>query len=233
MTDTDRPTVPDFLGRFFVDLAPLTVREDDDGDGRTVHGLAVPYDTEVEVRDWEGAYREVFRIGAFAKTIKERGHKVKLLDSHKRYSDPIGRAVALEERSDGLYGAFRIAQTARGDEIIQLIRDGALDSFSVGFRPQRTRWSDLNDEIKGLRKDYVRRREDGSLVLAERTEVRLDETSVVPFPAYDDAEIVGVRTRSPERAADTATDADTRPEGRAVTSLSITTRRRLAAYRKA
>ena len=46
--------------------ASFRVRHDDDdaGDGRTLIGLAVPYDDELEVSDlWGPVYTEVFRRG--------------------------------------------------------------------------------------------------------------------------------------------------------------------------
>ncbi len=58
-----------------------------------------------------------------------------------------------------------------GDEVIELVRDGALDSFSVGFSPK--------DE---------RRLPDGTVA---RVEVKLNEVSVVVSPAYAGALIAG------------------------------------------
>jgi len=116
----------------------------------------------------------VFKRGAFAKTIDDRGDRVKFLAQHDRRSMPLGRATLLREDATGLYGEFRVSNTAAGDEALELIRDGALDAFSVGFRPVRDRWN-----------------ADRSMV--ERTEARLDEVSAVAFPAYDGALIAGVR----------------------------------------
>lgn len=150
--------------------ADLEVR----GDGRTVVGIAVPFDSPTHIRDASGTYTEVFRRGAFAKTIRERGDRVKFLAQHDRRSLPLGRASLLREDATGLYGEFRVSKTAAGDEALELIRDGALDAFSIGFRPVKDRWNGDRSHV-------------------ERAEAGLDEVSAVAFPAYDGAAIAGVR----------------------------------------
>jgi HK97 family phage prohead protease len=147
------------------------------GTGRTVHGIAVPYGQVAEVSDGDGrAYLERFEFGACARTIRERGSKVKLLAQHDHRRFPIGKATSLVERSDGLHGEFAIPATAEGDDVLTLIRDGVLDSFSVGFRGIRERW-------------------DGDVRV--RTEVALIEVSLVGLPAYEGALVGGVRSPQP------------------------------------
>lgn len=142
---------------------------------RIITGLCVPFDHETEVRD----FVEVFRKGSFAKTITESASKVKLLAQHNMATLPLGAATNLRETGEGLVGEFRISKTLAGDEAIELVRDGALDSFSVGFVPIRSRWNDA--------KTFV-----------ERQEVRLLEVSLVAFPAYEQAKVLALRnTESP------------------------------------
>jgi hypothetical protein len=81
----------------------------------------------------------------------------------------------LEERSDGLFGEFRVSATDQGNQALELVRDGVLDSFSVGFAPIQHRGSTTS--------------------IVERTEVALREASVVAFPAYVGAAIGGVRSQ--------------------------------------
>lgn len=155
------------------------------GDGRTVYGIAIPFDQEARVNDGFGPYTEVFRRGAFAKTIAERGDKVKLLVNHDMKRLPIGKAIKLREESVGLLAEFKVSATREGDEALELIRDGVLDAFSVGF-------------------SSVKHREVRTGVI-ERTEVRLREISATPFPAYEGAAIAGVRINLPnELTAETA-----------------------------
>lgn len=140
-------------------------------------GTVVPYDQEITVRDFDGEYREQFAPGAFARSIAERGHKLKLLVAHDaRTRYPVGRAVELREERFGLFAAFEVASTRDGDEALENIRAGVVDSFSVGFRPIRDR-----------------RNEHGVVI---RVEAALLEVSLTGVPAYPGAEIAGVRAAS-------------------------------------
>jgi HK97 family phage prohead protease len=152
--------------------ADLEVR----GDGRTVVGLAVPFGTATRIGGDFG-FTETFRRGAFARTIAERGDKVKFLAMHDYEALPIGRATVLREDTAGLYGEFRVSKTTAGDEVLELVRDGSLDGLSIGFHaiPAGDRWSSDRQSV-------------------ERTEVKLYEVSAVAFPAYETALIGGVRS---------------------------------------
>lgn len=164
----------DILRRDYSGL-DLSVR----GDGRTVYGLAVPFDRPQRVADVTRSgvvqYDEVFRMGSFSRTIAERGERVKFLLNHDKNTLPLGRALSLREDPAGLIGEFRVSATRAGDEALELIRDGALDGLSAGFKPD----SHVGDPHSGG--------------LVERTSVVLLEVSAVAFPAYDDALIGGVR----------------------------------------
>ncbi|MEO7402398.1 MAG: HK97 family phage prohead protease [Burkholderiales bacterium] len=70
-------------------------------------------------------------------------------------------------------GEFRVSNTRDGDEALELVRDGALDSFSIGFG-------------KG------KERKTGDLV--ERLDAELREVSLVSFPAYAGAVVAGIRS---------------------------------------
>jgi len=146
------------------------------GAGRTVFGVVVPYGQVVEVNDGAGPYRECFEFGAFDRSIRERGAKVRLFDSHNTRKLPIGRAVELHERADGLHAAFEIAATRGGDDALELVRSGVVDSFSISFRG-------------------IRERRDGDVVV--RTEAALREVSLVGLPAYPGAMVAGVRSTTP------------------------------------
>ncbi len=158
------------LSREFV--ADLSIRAD--GTGRTVHGILVPYGQVARVSDGGPAYDEAFAEGAFARDLAARAGNfggVKMLYQHNR-EQPIGRAVNLREDPAGLYGEFQISRTALGDESLELLRDGVLDSFSIGFRP-------VTEQLR-----------DG---VTWRTKAALRETSLVTFPAYAGAVVAGVR----------------------------------------
>jgi HK97 family phage prohead protease len=163
-------TMKDVLYR----VAPVDLMVRAGGDGRTISGIACPFGVTAEVSDGGPRYRETFVRGAFARTIRERGDRVRLMVSHERSKLPIGRATSLTEDAAGLVGDFRVSKTMQGDEVLELVRDGALDSLSVGFVPVADR-----------------RLPDGTV---SRTEVALKEVSVVATPAYDGALILGVRS---------------------------------------
>ncbi|MEO7402399.1 MAG: hypothetical protein ABIU95_01865 [Burkholderiales bacterium] len=84
------------------------------GDGRTVYGLAVPYDREATVDDGYGKYREVFRMGAFARSVPNAS-LVKFFTNHSHRQNrlPIGRAISLREDSAGLGGRVPCQQHPR------------------------------------------------------------------------------------------------------------------------
>src|ERR1700756_2020932 len=111
------------------------------GAGRTVHGVVVPFGVESEVRDagYGHSYRERIEYGATARSIAERGHKLKLFTGHDRARLPIGKAVELTEKRDGLHAAFSIPDTSAGNDALELVRSGVVDSFSIGFKPVRHR----------------------------------------------------------------------------------------------
>jgi hypothetical protein len=146
--------------------ATLEIRSE--GDGRTIVGIAVPYDVEQRI---SSNLVEVFRKGVF-RDVTRAANRVKLLFQHKTDA-PIGRAIMLEERDGGLYGEFRISKTEAGDEALELIRDGVLSNLSVGFQP-------LKDEKRAG--------------VVNRIKAHLAEVSLVTFGAYGDAaNIVAVR----------------------------------------
>ncbi|MBK8168319.1 MAG: HK97 family phage prohead protease [bacterium] len=163
-------------------VADIEIRSD--GTGRTVHGILVPYNTVARVSDGGPAYEEMFAPGAFSRDIEARNgdfRKVKFLYQHD-HEQPIGRAVELRDDAAGLFGAFRVAKTSKGDEVLELLREGVLDSFSIGFRPI--------DPAPG---DPI---SVGEPVV--RTKAGLRETSLVTFPAYAGALVAGVRAIEPE-----------------------------------
>jgi hypothetical protein len=162
----------------------LTVRHEaaGEGDGRTLYGLAVPYDVELDVSDWWDDYSEVFRKGSFAKTIGQRAHPVPLLVSHERRALPIGASTELSEEADGLHAAFHLAATPKADEVLALVQEDAISGLSIGFEP-----------VTHIVTAGAKRTPPSSRDLHERTEVILREVSVCNFPAYADAGVHGLR----------------------------------------
>ena len=134
-----------------------------DPEERTITGLAAPYGQVADI----GSYQEAFERGAFGQP-----DDVKLFYGH---TEPIGKIVRSEDTDEGFSVTAKISKTARGNEVYELLKDGVLNRFSVGFLPGK-------HEMR-----------DGVLY---RTAVALKEVSVVPFPAYEGASISEVRSEN-------------------------------------
>jgi HK97 family phage prohead protease len=169
MNNNGLPVFPDRIVRW-VECSDLEVRNS--VQGRTIHGLLVPFDTPTRIA---GLYDETFVRGAFAKTIDERGHRVKLTVGHRMDRLPIGRATSLREDAAGLVGEFLVTDTADGNDALQRVNDGAVDSFSIEFVPTRSEWTEDRDAVT-------------------RLEAKLLGASLVAYPAYDEALVAGVRS---------------------------------------
>ena len=132
-----------------------------DAEKREVSGIAVPYNDTIDIG---GGWTERFEKGAVDLTAD-----VKLFRDH---TDIIGVVTAMEESDEGLLIRAKISETVLGNETLNLVKDGAIRSFSVGFIP-------VTDETKG--KEIIRKK------------VKLKEVSLVAFPAYEKAEVLSVR----------------------------------------
>ena len=145
-------------------MAEMETREFEvraDLEERTITGLAVPYGQDANIG---GAYNERFVPGAITDVTD-----VKLFYGHE---EPIGKVLSGRETDEGYEITAKVSDTARGNEVMTLMRDGVLNKFSVGFVP-------LESEREGS--------------TVTRTKVSLKEVSVVPFPAFAGANITEVR----------------------------------------
>ncbi len=135
---------------------------------RTVSGLLVPYGVPGRSNGqlWQ------FSAGVLKWSEVSR---VKLWIGHDR-NRAVGVATSLEERPDGLYGTFRIARGAAGDEALSYAADGVLDGFSIGLAAgaKSRRVGDIN---------HV-------------TDAGLMETSLTPAPSFDDARVHSVAAQA-------------------------------------
>jgi HK97 family phage prohead protease len=113
--------------------------------------------------------------GAFAASLARRGTRgVRMLWQHDP-GQPIGRWLSLAEDARGLRvrGKLNLA-VARAREIHALMKEGAVDGLSIGFRVERAR----HDRALGLRR-------------LERLD--LWEISLVTFPMLPGARVSGVK----------------------------------------
>jgi len=98
-----------------------------DADG-TVEGYASLFGEIDQVRD-------MVMAGAFAATLRARGvHRIPMLFQHDP-SEPVGVWLELREDHRGLFARGRlIPEVTRGRELLSLLRAGAIDGLSIGFR---------------------------------------------------------------------------------------------------
>src|SRR6476659_5095604 len=138
-----------------------------DADG-TVEGYASLFGEIDQARDM------VMR-GAFANTLSARGiRRVPMLFQHDP-SEPVGIWLELREDHRGLFARGRlIPEVARGRELLSLLRAGAIDGLSIGFRTSKAR-IDPKTRIRRL--------------LA----VDLWEISIVTFPLLAGARVQAVK----------------------------------------
>lgn len=116
---------------------------------------------------------DVVERGAFTKTLGQR--KVKLLWQHDM-TQPIGVWEEVAEDERGLFVKGRLLKDVRqGAEAIALLRAGALDSMSIGYRTVNAA-SEGNGSVRKL------------------LEVDLFEISLVTFPMLPDAKVTAVKS---------------------------------------
>lgn len=170
-------------------LDDITIRS---GDGRTVEAYAAVFDTPAEIHDRQGHYLERIARSAFDATLAERGTSVGVFYNHgltisgtpsDSGSLPIGKPLEIRADSRGLFTVTQYAATPRVDELLELIRMGAITAQSfagkfVASTPDRTRFSPDTS---------------GHLTTVTRTAIDLTEYGPTPNPAYKAAAIVGVR----------------------------------------
>lgn len=152
--------------------------------------LDVAFDIKAQSTDEEGTFEgygsifgnkdlgdDVVVAGAFAKSIGRKGAKaIKMLYQH-RPDEPIGVFDEIIEDQRGLKVKGRLAMgTQRGREVYELMKMGALDGLSIGYRVA----------AKGM--DYDDR---GKRRLLK--EVDLMEISAVTFPMNPKARIQAVK----------------------------------------
>lgn len=84
--------------------------------------------------------RDMVMRGAFADTLARRGvRRIPMLFQHDP-SEPVGIWLELREDHRGLFARGRlIPEVARGRELLSLLRAGAIDGLSIGFRAARAR----------------------------------------------------------------------------------------------
>ena len=115
---------------------------------------------------------DIIEKGAYRRTIKNNGSRVKYLYQHD-ITKPIGKMKELYEDEKGLVFVAEVPKTTFGNEVLELMKYGVIDENSVGIMP--------------VKKDYD---EDGIRVIKE---AKLYEISAVTIAANDEAKILEVK----------------------------------------
>lgn len=154
---------------------------------RTISGVAVPYNVEATV---SGGERVKFLPGS----LPVDGKAPRLLESHDS-SRIVGIVTARQEDENGMRYTARISATKAGDDVIELIKDGALDAVSVGVDPIDAQYDD-----------------NGVLVVSK---ANWRELSIVAEPAFPNAtidSIAAANVKSNESESTPMTTQPTAPE---------------------
>jgi uncharacterized protein len=177
--------------------APLDLKVSDSG---IVEGIA-------NVFGVVDAYDDIVTNGAFAKTLAERGSKVRVLDAHSTGSvtDVIGIVLDIHEverqnlpqatldespeASGGLYVKVQfLLDTERGREVFARLKAGASWEWSIGFNIIRDEWSEVL--WRGEKK-----------IVRIIKEIRLWEISPVVFGASPGTTVTGVKSLADDLSA--------------------------------
>jgi HK97 family phage prohead protease len=109
--------------------APIAAASGETG-RREISGVAAPYGVDAIVSDGTAVR---FKIGA----LPEDGPAPKLIESHD-LSQIRGIVTERVNTDEGMMFTARIAPTAAGNDALELVKMGAIDSVSVGVTP--TKW---------------------------------------------------------------------------------------------
>jgi len=130
---------------------------------RTISGIAVPYGVDATVL---GGQRVRIQQGA----LPTDGPAPRLLEDHDT-GRIVGKVTGREDTPDGMLFSAEIAKTRAGDDLVELLKMGALDSVSIG--------------INATEYDH----QDGVMVV---TAAEWEELSVVYKPAFAGAQITKI-----------------------------------------
>jgi HK97 family phage prohead protease/HK97 family phage major capsid protein len=138
---------------------------------RTISGIAVPYGPEAVVMSGH-------RVRIEAGAIPEDGPAPRLLMQHQEDARAVvGMVTERVSTDEGMMFTAKIANTTAGNDLIELLKMGALDSVSVGL-------------------DVISERQEGKTRVITAANWR--ELSVVFEPAFADAKILEIAASTPD-----------------------------------
>ena len=175
---------------------------DGDSTGRVVEAYMTVFGEPTVISDRQGDYEEEIDRSAFNKRIAdlERSRNgfaaAKVFYNHgmtihgspsDRYSMPVAVCEGIRAESRGPVTRSRYLDTPLGNEVLEMWRSGAVTAQSftgaiIRSSPELRRGQKYQPRIPG-----------GPLPRVRRLELGLKEYGPTPFPAYQGAELVGVR----------------------------------------
>ena len=120
--------------------------------------------------------------GVYTNSIKEHeanGTMPKMFWMHNPRDLPIGKWISMKEDEKGLLLEGEFSNTEKGRDVYELMKSGALDSFSIGYSVVEEKWNDVarcNDLI----------------------EIKLIEISAVSFACNEESRLVGIKSKLDE-----------------------------------
>lgn len=133
------------------------------------------------VFDIKDSYGDVVKKRAFISSLNDwqaKGKMPPILWQHSR-SEVIGVWTKLYEDDKGLFGEGKllIDDVAKAKEAYALIKNGAIDGLSIGYRTSKWAWNDDDNVLELL-------------------EIDLKEVSIVTFPANEDSTVSNVKAEA-------------------------------------
>ena len=214
------------------------VRSADGGDGRTMEAFAAVFNAETGISDHEGRYLEVIDPAAFNKRVADLKRsrqgvaQVKVMFNHgrdmegnpdARFQMPVAVPQSIEATPRGLLTRSRFVNTSLGEEVLELVKSGAVTAMSFTGRIIRS-------DPQLARHGRHRPDSSGRLTTVRRLELGLREFGPVLFPAYEGAEINSVRMFTPGTWEPDMDDAALPPDAGAAAGEPLPEREHSARY---
>jgi HK97 family phage major capsid protein len=168
-----------------------------DGKGRTVVAYATVWNVPTEIDDTDGHYREQNAPESMTKSVRERAGRIFSVYNHAKtlsgtpsdqWSVPLGKPTLIQPDRTGLLTHTLYNSDPEADRVLEAVRSGSLTGMSytgvfLESDPPLPRYGRYGPGG------------DGVLPLVTRQQIALIEYGPTPIPAYEDAVILGVRSR--------------------------------------
>jgi len=160
---------------------------------RTISGIAVPYGVDATVSDGT-------TVRVLEGALPVDGKAPRLIMNHDSTS-AIGLVVSRESTPDGMLFTAKISDTVQGNEAMTLMKDGVLDSVSIGITPTSFSYDEAG--------------------VMEISAATWTELSVVAVPAFAGAQITEIAASIPQPEQEIST-IETEPTQETETMSEVT-----------